>query len=431
MISPDSNPTVSGEHKPMMLLPTKARGPSVAVGSIALCFLMLFSGSFPASAQDKSDNTNKVVKQTVLSNKKKRSYYLFVPATLKAPAPLIVLLHGSGRNGMSLVEKWKDLASKEGLIIVGPDAESGGGWSTPGDGPDFLHDLVEALKSQYPIDPRRVYLFGHSAGAVFALLMSTIESEYFAATAVHAGAFRSPQEFQTMGNATRKIPLAIWVGTNDPYFSLRDVRATRDAFSSQGFTIEVTEMAGHDHWYYDLAPGINRDAWGFLKKYELTTDPRYSEYGATGEAGDANKLIAEINTLRKEAQEIVQRTNEKERELAGRDFVSDRAQISKIAQDQIGLFEAGARLWRAAAEKADAASRLKLSGKQKQYFSLIAQVNSKCAEMFDALRERAAAFLSTDSFRAIEAKREEAQKRADKLHQEIDELQKAIDKAMG
>lgn len=262
-------------------------------------------------------------------------------------------------------------------------------------------------------------------------MMSTVESEYFAAAAIHAGAFRSAEEYKTINNASRKIPLAIWVGTNDPFFNLKDVRATRDAFRSKGFTIEVTEMPGHDHWYYDLAPSINHGAWEFLKKYELTTDPRYSAYAGPGVAGDANKLIEEINALSKAAQEMVQRTNETEKELATKDFVSERTQISKIAQDQIGFFEEGASLWRAAADKAGAASRLKLSGKQKQYFSLIAQYNSKCTELFDAMRERAQAFLSAESFEAIEAKREEAQKRADKLHQEIDELQKAIDKAMG
>lgn len=85
------------------------------------------------------------------------------------------MLHGSGRDGFSLIDKWKDLASKEGIIIVGPDA-NGEGWSTPRDGPAFLHDLVEELKSTYPINPRRVYLFGHSAGAVFALMMSTVDA---------------------------------------------------------------------------------------------------------------------------------------------------------------------------------------------------------------------------------------------------------------
>jgi hypothetical protein len=40
-------------------------------------------------------------------------------------------------------------------------------------------------------------------------------------------------------------------------------------------------MKGHDHWYYDLAPQINRDAWDFLKRRELNEDPRYDAYGQT------------------------------------------------------------------------------------------------------------------------------------------------------
>jgi poly(3-hydroxybutyrate) depolymerase len=113
-----------------------------------------------------------------------------VPSTIKAPAtaPLIVMLHGSNRTGVTLVEKWKDYAKKEGIIIAGPDASNLSGWGSPQDGPDFLHDLIEELKTRYPINPRRVYLFGHSAGASFALHMSLMESQYFAATAIHAGA---------------------------------------------------------------------------------------------------------------------------------------------------------------------------------------------------------------------------------------------------
>ena len=49
----------------------------------------------------------------------------------------------------------------------------------------------KTLKSKYPINPRRVYLFGHSAGASFALHMSLMESQYFAAAAIHAGALRA------------------------------------------------------------------------------------------------------------------------------------------------------------------------------------------------------------------------------------------------
>ena len=60
------------------------------------------------------------------------------------------MLHGSNRTGVTLVEKWKDYAKKEGIILAGPDAQNLRGWGSPQDGPDFLRDLVEELKSEVP-----------------------------------------------------------------------------------------------------------------------------------------------------------------------------------------------------------------------------------------------------------------------------------------
>jgi poly(3-hydroxybutyrate) depolymerase len=224
-------------------------------------------------------SSEKIVKDSITSQGKQRSYYLFVPDSLKAstPAPLIVLLHGSGHNGLSLIEKWKDIAKQEGIIIVGPDSIDSSQWSSPVDGPDFLHDLVETIKSKYPVNPRRVYLFGHSAGAVFALQVSLLESEYFAATAVHAGALQ-PQAYSLIDRAKRKIHIAILVGTRDAYFPLTAVRATRDELEKQGFSVDLSEIPNHDHWYYDLAPKINRSAWDFLKNYQLAEDQKYEHY---------------------------------------------------------------------------------------------------------------------------------------------------------
>lgn len=224
-------------------------------------------------------SSDKITKELIDSQGQTRAYYLFVPKGISAqkPAPLIVLLHGSGRNGLSLVEKWQSLAEKEGIVLAGPDSTNTRGWSAPKDGPAFLHDLVEALKSKYAINPRRVYLFGHSAGAIFALYMSLQESQYFAATAVHAGAL--PQDSNdVIVAAKRKIPMAIWVGTEDEAFPLESVRATRDVLKENGFAIQLTEIPKHNHWYYDLAPKINSEAWEFLKKYELTDAPQYIEY---------------------------------------------------------------------------------------------------------------------------------------------------------
>ena len=240
---------------------------------LLLITTLLLLSSTSVSAKDD------ITKELIASNGKMRVYYLYVPSTIKpgSPAPLIVMLHGSGRVGMSLVEKWKDLAKKEGFIIAGPDSADIRGWRSPDDGPDYLRDLVEELKAKYPINPRRVYLFGHSAGASFALEMSVMESQYFAATAIHAGALPA-DDGDLLDSAKRKIPIFIQVGDSDQSFPLKVVRATRDLLNSKGFSAELTEIAGHDHWYYDMAPKINLKAWEFLKKYELESDPVYRKF---------------------------------------------------------------------------------------------------------------------------------------------------------
>jgi poly(3-hydroxybutyrate) depolymerase len=220
-----------------------------------------------------------ITKELFTYNGKARVYYLYVPSTLKpqTQAPLIVMLHGSGRNGITLVEKWKDYAKKEGMIIAGPDASNQRGWSAPADGPDYLHALIEELKTKYPINPRRVYLFGHSAGACFALNMSLMESEYFAATAIHAGAL-TEEQMEMVKLAKRKIPISIQVGDRDAFFPVQPVRATRDVLKAAGIPVELIEIPNHDHWYYDSASKFNQTAWEFLKKYELEADPIYQQY---------------------------------------------------------------------------------------------------------------------------------------------------------
>src|SRR5262249_40818899 len=142
--------------------------------------------------------------------------------------------------------------------------------------PDYLRVLVETLAAKYPVNTRAVYLFGHSAGAIFALQIACLESEYFAAVAIHAGAL-APRDYTVLDLAQRKIPGAMFVGTKDHLFPIATVRATRNLFSSKGFPVILTEIPDHTHWYYDLAPKINTAAWEFLKKHQVA-EPRYKQY---------------------------------------------------------------------------------------------------------------------------------------------------------
>jgi predicted esterase len=379
---------------------------------------------------------DRITKETLESQGKKRTYYLMAPDSAKSPAsaPLIVLLHGSGRNGLSLMEKWKELAGQEGIIIAGPDSRDSQGWQIPGDGPGFIHDLVEALRAKYPINPRRIYLFGHSAGAVFALNLSMMESEYFAATAVHAGSWRTEREFFARDYAKRKTPLAIIVGDRDAFFSLPSVKATEAALTERGFAIELKVMKGHDHWYYNLAPQINRDAWGFLKRHELNVDPRYEAYDQTlepkgaSDVRDANVAAAEINALREKANESTLRFYAKEAELSGKDFAKEKAAVAAIAREQIETLKAGASALREAAFKAERLSKSKLGDSYLQYYSVVAQMEHKRAEILEAMHERAGLLLSDDQADTIIIKRNEMVVRVERLKKEAEELEQKAER---
>ncbi len=239
----------------------------------------LLSSVFALAEKALAEKTE-VRRETVRSGGRDRTYWIFVPdgGAPDAPRPLLVLLHGSGRNGETLARPWKDFATKEGLVLAAPDSLDSVHWSSPSDGPEFLRDVVEAVRARTSVDPRRIFLFGHSAGACFALEMGALESNYFAAVAIHAGA-TPPGDFATFDWARRKVPYGIWIGTEDAFFPLEAVRATRDALKSRGFPVEYQEMGGHTHDYYGSARDINRMAWDFFKSRPLTADAQYTPYG--------------------------------------------------------------------------------------------------------------------------------------------------------
>jgi len=245
-------------------------GHAMTVLTLALC-AALAGGAAPAE--------NKVQKLTFTSGDTKGSYYLFVPEKAGAgPAPLVLLLHGSGHDGKSLIDPWLGLAKSEGIVLVAPSASNPQAWRIPQEGPQYFYDLLESVRAAHKeIDERRMYVFGHSAGAIHGLGLGLLESQYFAAVAVHAGAL-APEMGPMLAQAPRKIPMAIWVGTNDAFFPLKVVRDTRDALTAAGFETTLTEIPNHTHDYYGSSSSINKDVWKYLQRFTLDASPKYQAY---------------------------------------------------------------------------------------------------------------------------------------------------------
>ena len=239
----------------------------------AILALLAISTAEPAIA------AGTVTKETLKIDRDARTYYMFVPDSVGAePAPLVITLHGSGRDGRPLVDLFRDVASKERFIVVGPDATDRRGWQVPADGPAFLYFLIEAVKTKHAIDGRRVYLFGHSAGAGFALIMGLMESEYFAGVAVHASALQHESRDQLL-SAPRKLPIALFHGTSDQVIPIAIGREGRDALAGSGFPVEFHELPGYEHnTLYTRGDTVVRPAWEFLKTKVLDEDPHYQVY---------------------------------------------------------------------------------------------------------------------------------------------------------
>src|SRR5205823_9570964 len=121
--------------------PTPTRLRIGGMNRLTIAALLLLAAPFALAAN--------IEQRTLTSKGVKRTYALFVPdsVTKDHPAPLIVTLHGSGRNGQSLVTSWQALAEKEGIVLAGPDASDFLGWAMRVDGPVFLHDVVEDVKA--------------------------------------------------------------------------------------------------------------------------------------------------------------------------------------------------------------------------------------------------------------------------------------------
>ena len=218
-------------------------------------------------------------KQTITFKGKECVYYIFVPKKLAGvpekpaePAPLLLILHGPERDGMSQIEQWQALAEQEGLVLAAPNALNSRGDL------ELVHEIAEAVRGKYPIDGKRIYLFGHSAGAVFALEMGVMESQYFAAAAIHAGAM-SQGFYPPLDLTKRKLRLAIWVGMEDPDFSRTLVRNTQNALKEHGGDAQVFEMKGDNHDYYAVAKDLNPKIWSFLSASNLDTDAAWQTYG--------------------------------------------------------------------------------------------------------------------------------------------------------
>jgi poly(3-hydroxybutyrate) depolymerase len=199
-------------------------------------------------------------------------FFVFVPSSCTViECPAILLAHGAGGNGLDFLEIWKRVADQNGIILLAPTLPLDSSQITANTEtkvPQLFPQLVEATKGEWKIDARRVYLFGYSAGGYTIYDAAMLDSTYFAAAGVFAAVI-TPDYDWIVQKATRKTPIAIYIGGSDQLFSLADARRTRDLLLSNGFTVHYVEIPHQDHNYGAVSGQVNTDVWTFMSQYSL------------------------------------------------------------------------------------------------------------------------------------------------------------------
>ncbi|NVD98396.1 PHB depolymerase family esterase [Massilia sp. BJB1822] len=133
---------------------------------------------------------------------RRMSYWLYLPhsAPPDAPLPLLVMLHGCHQTATQFAQgtRMNWLAERKGYAVLYPQQllsshsqrcwkwydkaiQEGGGDTA------LLAGMVARVMAQHPIDRRRVYVCGISAGAGMANILALNHPELFAAVGLHSG----------------------------------------------------------------------------------------------------------------------------------------------------------------------------------------------------------------------------------------------------
>jgi poly(hydroxyalkanoate) depolymerase family esterase len=149
----------------------------------------------------------------------------YVPATLRAGAPLVVVLHGCTQSASSYNRGagWTSAADEHGFALLFPEQQRANNsnlcfnWFSAADAGRghgealSIAQMVQHLCTLHDLDTRRVYITGLSAGGAMAAAMLATYPDVFAGGAVIAGlpfgtATTIPEAFERMRGQAKFSP---------------------------------------------------------------------------------------------------------------------------------------------------------------------------------------------------------------------------------
>ncbi len=222
----------------------------------------------PADAQGKTVQREYVLEA---AHDKRMTYALFVPAGYDAakPAPLVVLLHGLYSNPWQVMhyQGIAEEAGKRGYLVAAPYGYNEGGWygsrgqgkdfglgklQPPANSPENLGELSEQdvlnvlkiVRKDYSVDPKRIYLMGHSMGGGGTLYLGIKYKDIWAALAPLAPAiYTNPTALEDI----RKTPVIVVQGDQDMLVKADNTRRWIAEMAELKMDYQYIEIKGGDH----------------------------------------------------------------------------------------------------------------------------------------------------------------------------------------
>jgi poly(3-hydroxybutyrate) depolymerase len=190
-------------------------------------------------------------------------YRMYVPTTYSSTKafPLIIALHGLGGTESSFFDGYDKqfpvLAEKHGYIVAAPlgyRVDGGYGWglgNPPADpvarrDQDFSEQdvmrVLELAKKQYNIDESRIYLTGHSLGAIGTWKIGPKYPNIWAAMAPFSGS-GAPDTLAVV----KHIPEFVVHGDDDRTVNVRGSRVMVAKMKELGIDVTYVEVPGGSH----------------------------------------------------------------------------------------------------------------------------------------------------------------------------------------
>ena len=189
-------------------------------------------------------------------------YRVYVPAAYRAavPTPLVIALHGLGGNEDSLFDGYSgvpvELAERHGFLMAAPLGYRVDGFygATLGGAPDAamrrrlelsekdVLEVVRLMRAHYNVDAERIYLIGHSMGAIGTWHLAAKYPDLWAAVGPFSGT-GSPAAVERM----KGIPQIVVHGDADPTVNVSGSRNMVAEMKRLGIEVTYIEVSGGNH----------------------------------------------------------------------------------------------------------------------------------------------------------------------------------------